>query len=136
MERVTRMSVDPAHIAIFFCQQLDPYQDITRRELEQEFGDMLVFYPVPCSGKVDERHLMGALEAGAEKVYLVTCPVGACRYHDGNVRARQRLEHAQHLIADIGLDPQRLELVISDTAIPGRIPDIIKPVLLRNSKGG
>ncbi len=54
--------------AIFFCQQLDPDQDVNRRALEKELGPRIKFFPLPCSGRIEALHLMRALEAGADKV--------------------------------------------------------------------
>ena len=85
------------HISIFFCQQLDPEQDINRRSLEKELGEGIRFFPLPCSGRIDPLHLMRALESGADKVYLVTCPEGACRYREGNIRATKRIAYTQGL---------------------------------------
>jgi len=97
--------------AIFFCQQLDPDQDTNRRRLEKELGPKVRFFPLPCSGRIEALHLLKALETGAEKVYLITCPEGDCKYRQGNLRARKRLEYAQGLIQEIGMPTGRLEIV-------------------------
>jgi F420-non-reducing hydrogenase iron-sulfur subunit len=98
-------------ITIFFCQQLDADQDINRRALEKELGSKIKFFPLPCSGRIDPLHLLRALESGADKVYLLACPEGACRYREGNLRARKRVVFAQGLIEEIGLEGKRLELI-------------------------
>jgi coenzyme F420-reducing hydrogenase delta subunit len=99
------------NITIFFCQQLDANQDANRRVLERELGSRIKFFPLPCSGRIEPLHLLRALETGADKVYLITCPEGVCRYSEGNFRARKRLAFAQGLIEEIGLEPHRLELI-------------------------
>jgi F420-non-reducing hydrogenase iron-sulfur subunit len=99
------------YVTIFFCQQVDSDQDVHRRSLEKEFGGRVKFFPLPCSGRVDQLHLLKALETGADMVYLVTCAEGACRYREGNLRARKRLSYARGLIEEIGLEPSRLELI-------------------------
>jgi F420-non-reducing hydrogenase iron-sulfur subunit len=98
-------------IAIFFCQRVDASQDVNRRPLERELGPQIRFFPLPCSGRIESLHLLRALESGADKVYVVTCPEGACRYREGNIRAKKRLAYAQVLIEEIGLDTDRLELI-------------------------
>jgi coenzyme F420-reducing hydrogenase delta subunit len=98
-------------ITIFFCQQIDADQDVNRRPLEKELGPRIRFFPLPCSGRIEPLHLMRALESGADKVYVVTCPEGACRYREGNIRARKRLAYTQGLIEEIGLAKNRLELI-------------------------
>jgi len=98
-------------ITIFFCQQLDADQDANRRALEKELGSKTKFFPLPCSGRIDPLHLLRALESGADKVYLLACPEGACRYREGNIRAKKRVAYARGLIEEIGLEGERLELV-------------------------
>ena len=83
------------NLTIFFCQQLDPDQDVNRRALEKELGERIRFFPLPCSGRIDPLPLMRALESGADKVYLVTCPEGTCRYREGNLRAQKRIVFTQ-----------------------------------------
>ena len=99
------------NIAVFFCQRFDEKQDVNRRSVERELGKRIRFFPLPCGGRIDSLHLMRALESGADKVYLVTCPEGACRYREGNSRATKRLAYTQGLIKEIGLEPERLELI-------------------------
>jgi F420-non-reducing hydrogenase iron-sulfur subunit len=98
-------------ITIFFCQQLDANQDANRRALEKELGSKIKFFPLPCSGRIDPLHLLRALESGADKVYLLACPEGACRYREGNLRARKRVVFARGLIEEIGLEGERLEMI-------------------------
>jgi F420-non-reducing hydrogenase iron-sulfur subunit len=98
-------------IRIFFCQQIDVQQDVNRRALEKEFGSRVIFFPLPCSGRIEPLHLLRALESGADKVYLITCPEGTCRFREGNFRARKRLTFAQGLIEEIGFKRERLELI-------------------------
>jgi F420-non-reducing hydrogenase iron-sulfur subunit len=119
------------NFAIFFCQQLDPDQDVNRRALEKELGSRIKFFPLPCSGRIEALHLLRALEAGADKVFLVTCPIGACRYQEGNTRARKRLEFAQELIEEIGFERERLELVVASWPVPSSVDEIARELISR-----
>jgi coenzyme F420-reducing hydrogenase delta subunit len=114
-------SQSDVNVAIFFCRQVDPDQDVNRRSLEKERGPGIKFFPLPCSGRIEALHFLKALEAGAQKVYLITCPEGACRYGQGNVRARKRLDYARALIHEIGLPADSIELI----AAPGTLPQSI-----------
>ena len=120
--------------AIFFCQQLDPDQDANRRALEKELGPGIKFFPLPCSGRIEALHLMRALEAGADKVYLVTCPIGACRYREGNLRARKRLEFARKLLEEIGLEPERFEMINAASLGPTTIDAIARELIGREQR--
>ena len=123
-------------ITIFFCQQLDPDQDVNRRALESELGDRIRFFPLPCSGRIDPLHLMRALESGADKVYLVTCPEGACRYREGNIRAKNRISYTQGLIEEIGLERERLELVMTSAGDRSAIDKMAREFLTREAAIG
>ncbi len=116
-------------VAIFFCRQVDPDQDTNRRALEKELGSGIRFFPLPCSGRIESLHLLKALEAGAEKVYLITCPEGACRYGEGNVRARKRLEYARKLVKEIGLPGDCLEMIVAPGPLPLSIDRVARQLL-------
>jgi F420-non-reducing hydrogenase iron-sulfur subunit len=118
-------------ITIFFCQRIDADQDVNRRPLEKELGPRIRFFPVPCSGRLEPLHLLRALEAGADKVYVVTCPEGACRYQEGNIRAKKRLAYAQGLIEEIGLAKERLELIRVPAGKTTNIDKLARELLAR-----
>jgi F420-non-reducing hydrogenase iron-sulfur subunit len=119
------------NIRIFFCQQIDAQQDVNRRVLERELGSQIVFFPLPCSGRIEPLHLLRALESGADKVYLITCPEGACRFREGNFRARKRLVFAQGLIEEIGFKRERLELVNLPSGTKTTIDKLARELLAR-----
>lgn len=124
------------NITIFFCQQLDVNQDKNRRSLEKELGSRIRFFPLPCSGRIDPLHLLRALESGADMVYLITCPEGACRYREGNLRAGKRVQYARKLIEEIGLEGTRIELITGTAATPATIDTIARELLMRDATVG
>jgi len=65
---------------------------------------------VPCTGKVDVIHMLHAIQKGADGVYLVGCLEGACHYNEGNIRARERVEHVRLLLAEIGMEGDRVRM--------------------------
>ena len=124
------------NISIFFCQQIDPNQDVNRRALERELGNRIRFFPLPCSGRIDSLHLMRALESGADKVYVITCPEGACHYREGNIRARKRVAYTQGLIEEIGLEGERLELIMATASLPVNIDELARDLLSSEATTG
>jgi F420-non-reducing hydrogenase iron-sulfur subunit len=124
------------NISIFFCQQIDPNQDVNRRALERELGNRIRFFPLPCSGRIDSLHLMRALESGADKVYVITCPEGACQYREGNIRARKRVAYTQGLIEEIGLEGERLELIMATASLPVNIDELARDLLSSEATTG
>jgi len=62
-----------------------------------------------CTGKIDALLLLKAFEEGADAVFVAGCNIGDCHFLEGNLRAIQVVAHAKHLLAEIGLEPERLE---------------------------
>jgi len=124
------------NVTMFFCRRLDAHQDVNRRALEKELGPRIRFFPLPCSGRIDALHLLKALESGADMVYVVTCPEGACRYREGNVRARKRVEYAKRLAEEIGLHGGRIELVVTEKGVTRTIDQIARMLLGREAVFG
>ena len=116
-------------VAVFFCRQLDPDQDANRRLLEKELGPRVRFFPLPCSGRIDPLHFLKALETGSDKVFLIACPEGACRYGQGNLRAAKRLGYARGLVAEVGFSPDSLELVHAVGPLPLSIDTLSRQIL-------
>jgi coenzyme F420-reducing hydrogenase delta subunit len=122
-------TISDLNVTFFYCQQLDPDQDFNRRLIEKEIGPRLKFFPLPCSGRIEPLHFMRAFEAGADLVYLITCPEKVCRYQHGNTRAGKRLNYTRNLIREIGLDPERLILVTTRPPLPKKIDVLIREIL-------
>ena len=66
---------------------------------------------VPCTGKVDTIHIMKALEKGADGVYVAGCLEGDCHFNNGNIQAARRVKRAQQIIEEIGIEPERIEMI-------------------------
>jgi F420-non-reducing hydrogenase iron-sulfur subunit len=59
---------------------------------------------------VDVRHLLRAIQKGADGVYVVGCLEGTCHYNEGNFRARERVEHVKTLLEEVGLQGERVRM--------------------------
>jgi len=70
----------------------------------------LKFVKLPCSSMVKDVFLLRAFEAGADVVAVLVCAEGACRYVEGNLRAKKRVAWVKALLDEIGLDGRRLAL--------------------------
>ncbi len=66
---------------------------------------------VPCSGKVDELHIVKAFEKGADGVYVAGCLDGDCHFKSGNTKAAKRVAYVQKYLEEIGIEPERLRMV-------------------------
>jgi coenzyme F420-reducing hydrogenase delta subunit len=65
---------------------------------------------VPCTGKVDLIHILRAFEKGADGVYVVGCLEGDCRFNNGNLRARKRVEQARQILDAVGVGGERARM--------------------------
>ncbi|WP_019176201.1 hydrogenase iron-sulfur subunit [Methanomassiliicoccus luminyensis] len=66
---------------------------------------------LPCSGRVDEVTIVRALRLGASAVMVAGCLEGNCQHHSGNYQARRRVDDARSILAQIGVEPERVEML-------------------------
>ena len=89
-------------ITLFHC--FNALKDTTPLE-DAEYGVEGV--KMACSSMTREVFLLRAFEAGADAVAVIVCPVGACRFGEGNLRARKRVERVKKLLDEIGIGGRR-----------------------------
>ncbi len=95
-------------------------------------GTMRLQYPgsvrvlrLPCTGKIEVNYLLAAFERGVDGVIVAGCLEGGCHFQEGNLRARRRVERAQQLLKEIGLEPERLEMFNLSSAEGTRFAEIV-----------
>ena len=54
--------------------------------------------------------MLRAFEKGADGVYVVGCLEGECRFENGNLRARKRVEQAKEILGAIGIGAERVQM--------------------------
>jgi F420-non-reducing hydrogenase iron-sulfur subunit len=74
-----------------------------------EYAPNVRVVKILCSGKIDAVLLLKAFEDGADAVYVAGCAIGDCHFLEGNLRAIRTVAHAKQLLAEVGLEPERLE---------------------------
>ena len=121
-------------LALFYCQNTPESGEGERQALEKKHGSSLRLFPIPCSGRLDPIHLLRALEEFADAAYVITCPQGACRYFEGNVRAQKRLERTRDAISQIGLERERLGMVMNSKENPRGLGTIAEEILKTTSR--
>jgi coenzyme F420-reducing hydrogenase delta subunit len=95
-------------------------------------GSMRLQYPanvrvlrLPCTGKIEVNYLLAAFERGIDGVIVAGCLEGGCHFLEGNLRARRRVERTRELLAEIGLEPERLEMFNLSSAEGPRFAEIV-----------
>ena len=101
-------------------------------------GAMRLQYPpsvriirLPCTGKVDAIHLMKAFEEGADGVFVAGCLEGQCHYLEGNLRAKKRVAYVKRLLAEVDIEPERVEMFNLSSAMGGRFAEIVEEMTQR-----
>jgi len=75
-----------------------------------EYSGAVEIVRLPCSGALDVLHVLKAFEAGADGVFVAGCLDGDCHFVDGSLRAKPRVAAAKKLLAEAGVEPERLEM--------------------------
>ena len=79
-----------------------------------------------CSSMTKDVHLLRAFEAGADAVVVLVCSDKGCRYAEGSLRAKKRVEYVKTILDDIGMDGRRLKVFNTTAKDSGSITNIIQ----------
>ena len=73
---------------------------------------------VMCSGRIDPKFVIQALELGIDGVYVMGCHLGDCHYLDGNYEAVRKFDMTKKLLNFAGLDDRiRLDWVSASEGV-------------------
>jgi len=101
------MKFEP-RITIFHC--INSFSETVLSQFDVTDNVDIKYIKLPCSGMIKDVYLLRAFEAGADAVIVFTCPKGECRFVEGNIRAKKRVERTKSLLDEIELDGRRLSL--------------------------
>lgn len=94
-------------------------------------GSMRISYPasvkiiqVPCTGRIDMIHILKPLEDGADGVMIAGCLEGECHFLQGNFKARSRVEAVRRILAQIGMEPDRVAMFNLSSAMGPKFAEI------------
>ena len=65
---------------------------------------------VSCSGRIEPGWVAQALRSGADGVFIGGCHPGDCHYVSGNFKARRRIYLLRKVLAELGVEPERVRL--------------------------
>ena len=81
-------------------------------------GSMRLQYPpniriirTPCTGRLEVELFLKAFEDGADGVIVAGCEEGSCHFKEGNLTAKRRVNYTRELMAESGLEMERLRMV-------------------------
>jgi F420-non-reducing hydrogenase iron-sulfur subunit len=69
-----------------------------------------------CSGRLDPTFVLKALADGADGVMITGCHPGDCHYIEQNYKALRRFQLLRRTLTQLGIEPQRVQLVWASAA--------------------
>lgn len=129
------MAFDPKIIA--FCCRYCAYSaaDLAG-SMRLQYPDNVRIILIPCTGKVDVKYLLDAVEKGADGVLVAGCLEGNCHFLTGNYRAKKRVYRTKSICEEIGVEPDRVEMYNLSAGMGPRFAEIIKEFTERIQKLG
>ncbi len=86
---------------------------------------------LPCTGKVDVDYIMKAFEQGVDGVIVAGCLEGGCHFEEGNLRAKKRVGLAKDVLAEAGIERERLEMFNLSSAQGNTFAEIVETMTER-----
>jgi heterodisulfide reductase subunit A len=105
------LAMEPQEKALVFaCNWCSYAAGDTAGTSRLQFPARQVLVRTMCSGRVDERHILRALELGAPVVLVSGCHFADCHYIDANRQTQKRVERLWDKLEQWGIRPERLQL--------------------------
>jgi F420-non-reducing hydrogenase iron-sulfur subunit len=73
-----------------------------------QYAHNLRIIRVMCSARIDPTFVLKALHDGADGVLIAGCHPGDCHYSEGNYKAMRRYPLLKKLLADYGIEDERV----------------------------
>jgi F420-non-reducing hydrogenase iron-sulfur subunit len=86
---------------------------------------------VMCSARVDPTFVVKALANGADGVLVCGCHPGDCHYSEGNYKAMRRFPLLKKLLADLGVEDERVRLEWISASEGQRFADVVNDMTER-----
>lgn len=80
---------------------------------------------VMCSARIDPTFVLKALHDGADGVLVCGCHPGDCHYSEGNYKAMRRFPLLKRMLADYGIEEDRVQLEWVSASEGQRFADVV-----------
>ena len=94
----------------FYCENCASSAANVGEKLHMVFPQNVNMIRIPCTGRIEVLHLMKPFEEGAHGVYVAGCQEDSCQYISGVTKAAKRIAHVRQILADMDIDPGRVEI--------------------------
>ena len=118
-----QLNIQIPKIYLFHCATSYDQEELLKSYSPQAVDIKVV--SLPCSGKLDILYLTKAFDTGADGAAILICREGECRYMEGNMRARKRVQAVDELLQEAGLGKGRTKIIQMDNSgITGAIHEL------------
>ncbi len=113
----------PLKITVFYC-----INALDGRAIPSCAGNEadIQWVKMACSSMVKDILLMRSFESGSDGVVVLVCPEEACRYGEGSIRAKKRVEYVRGILEEIGLSQDRLRFHNTAISDDGTLEHVIR----------
>ena len=95
-------------ITLFHC--INTFSNSASLPLTSEGAMELKTVKMACSSMVKDVFMLRAFESGSDAVVVMVCPEEQCRYLEGSIRAKKRVNWVKNLLDEIEIDGRRLTI--------------------------
>ncbi len=99
-------------------------------------GSMRLQYPpgvrivrTPCTGRLEVNYFLRAFENGADGIIVAGCEEGSCHFKEGNLIAKRRVGYTGDLLAEMGLEKERIRMVNIGAADARKFAEIVRDMV-------
>ena len=81
---------------------------------------------IPCCGKIEKDKILEDLNCDTDKIVIISCFEGACRYVTGNVRCLKRISFLKKEFEKLDIDQGLLELYNFTSSMNDEFRELMK----------
>lgn len=104
------MSAFEPQIIAFCCSNCASSAAQVAEKMQLSLPENVKIIQLPCTGRLDSLHVLKALEAGADGVYIAGCQPDSCQFKHGVEKAEKKVKMVKQILTDIGIEPERVAL--------------------------
>jgi coenzyme F420-reducing hydrogenase delta subunit len=113
----------------FCCERHGMDAAVLSARSGRQFDASVRIVQVPCTGRVDGIHLLKAFEDGADAVFVLGCLEKNCYYDTGSIEARKRVQYVKEMLAEVGIEQERIEMFNAASSNAWAFPDIVSKMV-------
>ena len=79
--------------------------------LDKDYPSDIKFIRVMCAARIDRPILLKAAEGNIDGILIIICKENECRYKDGSIMAKKRINHTARLVNSLGFNENRIKII-------------------------